>query len=197
MTNIYYIIKLLALHHICYNNLTVFFFIFIEFNFSKENKTENNNIINNNSINNNNICNSNNFQTQNSDKNKFLLNKLINAKCDEGNTPLMYAVFRGNLKIIKKLLEFQINIYDVNINGDSLMHICVKADQVNVLVYLKEKLKLSVNATDIKGSTPLHHACFLGSEYCINVLLSWIENVNCKNDEGNTPLHFLVFSGKN
>jgi len=131
----------------------------------------------------------------NKNKNQFLLKKMINAKCDEGNTPLMYAVFRGNLKIIRKLLDLQANIYDVNINGDSLMHICVKADQVNILVYLKEKLNLSVYATDKKGSIPLHHACFLGSEYCINVLLTWMENINSKNDEGNTPLHFLIFSG--
>ena len=76
------------------------------------------------------------------------------------------------------------------------MHISIKADQVNILVFLKEKLKLSFDATDKKGSTPLHHACFLGSEYCLNVMLSWIDDVNNKNDEGNTPLHFLVFSGK-
>ncbi len=162
-----------ALHHICYNNLTVFFFIFIEFNFLKEKSVDANDV----SIND--------IHIQNKNRNIILLNKLINTKCDEGNTPLMYAVFRGNLRIIKKLLEFQVNIYDVNINGDSLLHICVKSDQVNVLVYLKEKLNLSVNNKDKKGSTPLHHACFLGSEFCINVLLSWIENVNYKNDEGN------------
>ena len=171
------------MHHICYNNLTVFFFLFVDFNFTKEKNDKE-------------INNDNSQKNPNKNKNKLLLNKLINAKCDEGNTPLMYAVFRGNLKILKKLLEFQVNIYDVNMNGDSLMHICIKSDQVNVLVYLKEKLKLSVNSTDKKGSTPLHHACFLGSEYCINVLLKWIDDVNNKNDEGNTPLHFLVFSGK-
>jgi len=155
----------------------------MDFNFAKEENDIREISINNNALN------------KNENKNKFLFNKLINAKCNEGNTPLMYAVFRGNLKIIKKLLEFQVNIYDANMNGDTLMHTCVKSDQVNVLVYLKQKLKLSVNSTDKKGSTPLHHACFLGSEHCINVLLSWIDDVNVKNDEGNTPLHFLVFSG--
>ena len=34
-----------------------------------------------------------------------------------------------------------------------------------------------------------------GADFCINILLSWIDDINIKNDEGNTPLHLSVFSG--
>lgn len=182
------ILLFLAIHHICYNNLTVFFLFLIDFNFYiQDNSNYTINAVLSDRFHNN---------TNNHNQIKNLLIDFVNAKCDEGNTPIMYAVFRGNLRIIQKLLEYNVNINEVNKNGNSLMHISIIADQVNIMVYLKDKLNLSIYITDKIGSTPLHFACFLGSENCLNVLLSWIHDVNVKNEEGNTPLHYLVFSGK-
>lgn len=162
------IIKKSALHLICFNNLNTFFQLLIDFYFPNEKEEK--------------IC-------------KKIFKKFINAKCDNGFTPLMYAVYRGNLLIIKQLLNFEVNFLEVNSEGSSLLHISIIADQVNTMVYLKEKLNLNVNARNKNGSSPLHLACFYGSECCFNVLLSWIEDVNILNDDGNTPMHFLVISG--
>merc|ERR1711957_511257 len=120
----------------------------------------------------------------------------LNAKCSNGFTPLMYAVFKGNLKIIKKLLTYDVNIYELNSQGSSLLHISIISEQVDTMVYFKEKYKLDVFARNKNGSSPLHLACFYGSESCFNVLLSWIEDVNYKNDDGNTPMHFLILTEK-
>jgi ankyrin repeat protein len=110
----------------------------------------------------------------------------------------MYAVFKGNMKIIKRLVNLDVNIFELNSHGSSLLHIAIISDQVSALVYFKEKYKLDIYAKNKNGSTPLHLACFYGSESCFNVLLSWIDNsndINEKNDEGNTPMHFLILTG--
>ena len=124
----------------------------------------------------------------------------------------MYAVFKGNMKIIKKFVNLDVNIFELNSQGSSLLHLAIISDQVNIMVYLREKFKLDIYAKNNNGSTPLHLACFYGSESCFNVLLSWIDidndndndnnndiyyndNINIKNDEGNTPMHFLILTG--
>ena len=107
----------------------------------------------------------------------------------------MYSVYRGNLPLVKKLIKLKSNIFEVNNEGNALLHLSVISDQANLMVYLKEKYLLSVYAVNRNGLTPLHFACFYASENCFNILLSWVDNVNEKNEDGNTPLHFLVLTG--
>lgn len=107
----------------------------------------------------------------------------------------MYSVFKGNMRIIKKLLNFEVNVFELNQQGSSLLHIAIISDQVNAMVFFKEKYNMNINSKNKNGSTPLHLACFYGSENCFNVLLSWIDDVNDKNDDGNTPMHFVILTG--
>ena len=47
---------------------------------------------------------------------------------------------------------------------------------------------------DKRYSTPLHWACYSGSEIAAAYLLSWDQDVNIKDSEGLTPLHLAVRS---
>jgi len=49
---------------------------------------------------------------------------------------------------------------------------------------------------DIKGSSPLHWACYLGCENAVNYLSNWKIDINKADLEGGlTPLHLGVISG--
>lgn len=56
--------------------------------------------------------------------------------------------------------------------------------------------KLSIKEVDNRGSTPLHWACYSGSELSMIYLLAWIkkEDLSLKDDDGYTALHLAVKS---
>ncbi|KAL2643119.1 hypothetical protein R1flu_010706 [Riccia fluitans] len=49
-----------------------------------------------------------------------------------------------------------------------------------------------INARDAQGLTPLHHACFSGSEEAVKYLLSEGASVHFRDLRGNTPLHIAA-----
>jgi len=63
------------------------------------------------------------------------------------------------------------------------------------LVHFKER-GLSISQLDEKGSSPLHWACYLGSEHAVNYLVNWVTDLD-KTDKGDgfTALHLAVLSG--
>jgi len=126
------------------------------------------------------------------------LTKWINSKSDLGFTALHYASYKGNIDIIKILIENHANIIETNNNGLNVMHMAVQGDQPKSLIYFKEKYKMNFEVKDALGSTPLHWACYHGSEYAFQFLLSF-ENIdlNKVDNEGLTPLHLSVMSERN
>jgi ankyrin repeat protein len=97
----------------------------------------------------------------------------LNHKGDNGFNCLHYASFRGNLKIIEKVIECGGDISIKNNNGLNVMHMASQGDQPNVLIFFKEKFDMKINSLDSVMSTPLHWACYMGSESCIDYLISW------------------------
>jgi ankyrin repeat protein len=120
----------------------------------------------------------------------------VDKKCSLGYTALHYASFRGNLDLIESLIEYGANIEEKSVRGLGVLHLAAQGDRPEVIIYFKEKYKLNILQKDFNGSTPLHWACFMGSENVLNFLLSWMQDVNVKEDMGYTPLHLAVFSGK-
>jgi len=56
---------------------------------------------------------------------------------------------------------------------------------------------VSLTDTDGENSTPLHWACFAGSDTAIYYLLAWGLDVNAKDNLGNTSLHLAIKSADN
>jgi hypothetical protein len=69
-----------------------------------------------------------------------------------------------------------------------------QGDNPNIIIYFKEKYKMSIYSKDLKGNTPLHWACFNCAEHSVNFLLSFMNNINQQNDSGQTPLHIAIFT---
>ena len=83
-----------------------------------------------------------------------------------------FASYHGNVKMIKLLAKNGANIQVKNKMGINMMHVAAQGDQAYSLTYFREK-GISVNSVDDEGSTPLHWACFSGSDTASYYLQSW------------------------
>ncbi len=79
--------------------------------------------------------------------------------------------------------------------GLNVLHLAAQGDKPESLIFFKEKYNMDITEKDLNGSTPIHWACFTGSENCLNFLLTWTNNINIKENCGYTPLHLAVLSG--
>jgi ankyrin repeat protein len=124
------------------------------------------------------------------------IENFINIKGPNGFTALHYASYRGNIKIIEKLINLGANINSKNDNGLNIIHMASQGNQPITLIYLKEQLNVDLFTPDFSLSTPLHWACYSGSVAALEYLISLEENINIdiKDKDGSTPLHLAVLA---
>ena len=146
----------------------------------------------------------------NSDKNKF--NKwLINDNSEHFN--IFELLIETQFSLNKQISLFNNLLSYFNSSDNSLIsnilynrknnifHLCVKQNNVPLLLYLYEKIKNfipSINILDIKnndGMTSLHLSCFYSLKNVTDNLLLLGCNINEKDKLGNTPLHYAVKGG--
>lgn len=120
----------------------------------------------------------------------------VNARTDDGKTPLHYASFRGNIEIIQLLISHYGDSSVITDLGMNMIHFACQGNQPSSLVYFKIKEMLSLQLGDKNANTPLHIAVKNGSEQALIFLLQWNINPNIQNNEGKTPLHSAVINHK-
>ena len=126
---------------------------------------------------------------------KYEFYSCINQKNKLGFTPLHYACYNGNMKLIKLLINNGADVNLVNNNGLNVLHLAAQGNQATPIYYFIHKYKMNVNSTDKMGNTSLHWACFFNNDKVFNFLLLCDKiNINIKNKNGFTPLHFSVLS---
>jgi ankyrin repeat protein len=119
----------------------------------------------------------------------------INQKTNKGQTPLHYASFVGNIKIIKLLIQNGADLMSKTNGGLNLLHLAIMGNKITSFYYFNEKYKISINLKDNKDNTSLHLATYYNSKKIFNYLLTNNKiDINAKNKEGFTPLHFAVIS---
>ena len=125
-----------------------------------------------------------------------VLAKFINDKTNEGLTALHYAANKGNIPLLKLLIENGANVDAVTNLGKNLMHMAAEGNQPSMLIYLITEQHLSAQSVDENGSTPLHWACYSGAEEAVNFLLNLNVNINDQDKEKLTPLHLATNEGR-
>ena len=124
------------------------------------------------------------------------LSKFINDKTNEGLTAVHYAANKGNIRILKKLIENGADI-DASTNiGKNVMHLAAEGNQPSMLIYLITEKQQSSQSADENGSTPLHWACYSGAEEAVDFLLNLNVNIDQQDKEKWTPLHLAANEGR-
>ena len=142
--------------------------------------------------------------------NKDGLEAFINEKNKQGVTAIHYASFRGNIKIIKLLVENGADLYLKTFRGLNIIHYACQGNRPNSLMYFYIKFMENnkkgfelIKEHDSGGSTPLHWAAYSNAEdvllYLIN--LDIFENeeerkqfIDKQDNQGYTALHLSITS---
>ena len=119
-------------------------------------------------------------------------------------TPLNYLCYYNHLNIIKKIFDKydNININDIDNEGNNLIHYCIENNYLDILDYFLNKSNIfksiNFNIYNIHLNYPLH--IIFKNISKINLFLSKIEvfntliqytNLNFKNQDGYTCLYYL------
>ena len=147
-------------------------------------------------------------KTENPDK----LNDFVNAPNDQGISPIHYASFKGDVPIIKILIENGADITRTTKRKLNVIHYCAQGNKPNSLMYFylmmkedptKENKFELIKDKDGGGSTALHWAVYSLAEdlllYLINLDIFETETekynyINQLDNEGYSALHLSISS---
>ena len=114
----------------------------------------------------------------------------FNVNNNEGYAPLTLACYRGNIEVVKVILE---NKCDVNANsnmGTPLMAAVVKG-HLEIVKLLIDK-KADVNLSDNNRNTPLIYATMFTNIEIVKLLLKSNADPNYKDKNGKTALDIAI-----
>ena len=124
------------------------------------------------------------------------LAKFINDKNNDGLTALHFAANKGNIPLLKLLIDNGANVDAVTNLGKNVMHMAAEGNQPSMIIYLITEEHQSSQCVDESGSTPLHWACYAGAEEAVNFLLNLNVDINEQDKEKLTPLHLATNEGR-
>ena len=125
---------------------------------------------------------------------------LITGRDSDGDTPLLLACFREDVRMIQLLIDKGANIDEVNDDQLSCLGILiykgVKGGLNARIVYLTETFNPDIQMKDKDGDTPFLLSCFRGNMEIIEYFLDEKGiDINQQNNIDNTCLHYLAIGG--
>lgn len=120
---------------------------------------------------------------------------LINAmELGSGKSPLHRAAERGQVTVVKYLLDHGASIDQLSPRKETALHLAAHVGQ-NAVVKLLLERKANVEARDNAGWTPLYYASSQGYRAVGETLLEQGANANARAGDGRTPLHTAADRG--
>jgi ankyrin repeat protein len=127
------------------------------------------------------------------EKNEKIFKNFINSKTQtEHLTPLHYASFRGNLKVMKLLISNHADINALSLNGLNMLHKAAQGNKPSAIIFYNKKYNIDLNSSDNDNLNALHLATISGMDSSVIYLLSLGMDPNAQDINGNTPLHYAV-----
>ena len=127
------------------------------------------------------------------------LSKLLSLKDKDGNTPILFASYRGSISIIIKMIELGVK-YDIqNKAGLDIIHMAAQSDKANVIIYFKEKYNYDLYKNDNHGNNSIHWASSNSAKFALKYLLYYLDEknkeiINSQNKNGQTALHLAILT---
>lgn len=119
--------------------------------------------------------------------------EIVNAKDLAEDTSLHHAARKGNIQLVKLLIENGASINEQNNKGKTSLHLaCENGDSDLIRFFITSGADIQVR--DDHQNTSLMIACQSGDLEKVKLLVN-NQNVNDKNDEDRTPLMFASKSG--
>ena len=119
-----------------------------------------------------------------------LIEKGLSLECDQ----ICTVAKSGNLSILEKILDFNIDLNCQTITGDTPLHYAAGYDQKNTFKLLMNK-GADFTIKNNKNQTCMHMACKIGSLDIVKILFEANADINPKDENGNTPLHYGALNG--
>ncbi|KAL7757053.1 hypothetical protein ACKLNR_014046 [Fusarium oxysporum f. sp. zingiberi] len=111
------------------------------------------------------------------------------AATPEGVTPLCFSIAKGDVSVVKLLLEHGADINGLKDSGFTPLHLCLQAGGSIELVKELVKAGADVNVSNGNGITPLFRAIYDGSTETFRTFLSASPNLYTRGPDNNTLLH--------
>ena len=121
---------------------------------------------------------------------KFL--DYLNLRNIKGYDALLYAAYRGNYDIFKKLLDNGAHLNSNNINGLNVLHLSTQGNRLNIITALMEKYIFDINKQDNQGNTALHWAIYFNNQQCIDYLLHYNINIDIADINNCTAMDLAI-----
>lgn len=134
---------------------------------------------------------------KNLDKNRKLISKLGNIKDKSGCTPLHYAIYLNDQKMVELLLKHGANPNVFSKKGLYPIHM---ASRISLnLCRLLVQYGANVNVKDVNGRTPIMESILSKCGEAFQICIFLKENgasINGKDIFGNSTLHYASSAGK-
>lgn len=103
-----------------------------------------------------------------------MLNEGVDINCANatGMTPLLVAIYKNHLQIVRMLLEHGAPINSANNVGITPLHLAVVQAQFEIVKDLLKNKRLQMNAFDDHECTPLFYAAMAGNTEMVKLLLT-------------------------
>ena len=127
------------------------------------------------------------------------LSKLLSMQDKEGNTPILFAAYKGQINLISKMIELGANYNAKNKAGLNVIHMAAQNDMANVIIYFKEKYNFNLYQKDNQGNNPIHWASSNSAKIALDYLLFYLDVknkdiINDVNKNGQTALHLAILT---
>ncbi|HEU0049657.1 MAG TPA: ankyrin repeat domain-containing protein [Nitrososphaera sp.] len=118
----------------------------------------------------------------------------VNAREEEGETPLMYAAVEGHTEIVLLLLSRGAEINSVSINEETALGRAASMGRTAAAGILIEK-GANIEKGGDSGTTPLMYASSAGHLETVKLLLKKGAKVNAEDQDGDTALTYAAIRG--